>query len=275
LQSNDPDEKRRSDRAEEKDQAMSRTAIAVAVLGAFAGSVGAAPDFTDSARVISSTPLVERVYETRQECEPLAAVPPPVRERSIVGPLVGGVAGALLGSQVGKGSGRNAATAVGAVVGTIVGDRVANPGSERPVTGAVIGGAAGGLAGAQIGKGNGKTAATGAGAIAGSMIGDRVQNSPQAQSVASAPPERCRTVESPRDVTRGYTVVYRYNGHDVTTTLPYDPGSTVRVGIGILQDGAPATGSGAAAPSERLVDRPLAPSHSMSVRSTGGYTYRY
>lgn len=261
--------------AREEEEIMKAKTIAMVMAAAFAGAAGAAPDLTDTARVVSSTPLVERIYETRQECEPSQPAPPAATDRSIVGPLVGGVAGALFGSRIGKGSGRNAATAAGAVVGTIVGDRVANPGSERPVTGTVIGGAAGGLAGAQIGKGDGKTPATAAGAIAGSMIGDRVQNPHPEQTVGAQAAERCRPVESPRDVVKGYTVVYRYNGHDVTTTLPYDPGSTVRVGVSILQEDAPPTSSGPAVSSERLVGCSRAPSHGMPVRSTGGYTYRY
>lgn len=251
--------------------------ISFAVLGTLASAVSAAPDFTDTARVITSTPIVERVYEPREECEPLADASAPVRQRSIIGPLVGGVAGALLGSQIGKGNGRNAATAAGAVVGTIVGDRVANPGTERPMSGAVIGGAAGGLAGAQVGKGNGKTAATAAGAIAGSVIGDHVQNPPQMQSATAQSAERCRTVETARDVVRGYTVVYRYNGHDVTTRLPYDPGSTVRVGVSLLEDTAPTAGegTGTAERGMRVVRHPFPRSRSMPVRNTSGYTYRY
>lgn len=256
---------------------MLRKTIAIAVLGLFASSVSAAPDFTDTARVISSTPIVETVYDTRQECDPVAPAPPAARERSIVGPLVGGVAGALLGSRIGKGNGRNAATAAGAVVGTIVGDRVANPGSDRPMAGAVIGGAAGGLAGAQVGKGNGKTTATAVGAIAGSMIGDRVQNPQPGSGYIAQPAEQCRTVEVPRDIIKGYTVVYRYNGHDVTTTLPYDPGNTVRVGVSLLPEKSPAVGHGPGmrAPDARLVGRPLPPARSVPVSRSGGYTYRY
>jgi len=253
--------------------------ILVAALSLFAGTGFAAPDFTDTAQVISSTPIVERIYEPHQYCEPIAAVPAPapVAERSIIGPIVGGVAGALLGSRIGKGNGRNAATAAGAVVGTIVGDRVANPESRRPVTGAVIGGAAGGIAGAQIGKGNGKTAAAGVGAIAGSVIGDRVQNPQQMQTVGTQPAERCRAVETARDVVKGYTVVYRYNGHDVTTTLPYDPGSTVRVGVSLLESNAPIAGQGGGTtdPDARVISRPLPPSRSMPVSNSGRYTYRY
>jgi len=256
-----------------------KNTISIVALSAFTGAALAAPDFTDTARVISSTPIVERIYEPRTECEPVTAAPAqaPAPERSVLGPIVGGVAGALLGSRIGKGNGRNVATAAGAVVGTIVGDRVANPGNGRPVTGAVVGGAAGGLAGAQVGKGNGKTAATAAGAIAGSMIGDRVQNR-QTQPVAAAPmEEHCRTVESARDVIKGYTVVYRYNGHDVETTLPYDPGNTVRVGVTLLEDRAPvaARGSTLAGPPARVVGHPLPPSRSVPVSHTGGYTYRY
>ena len=256
---------------------MPRKTIAIAVLGIFAGTVSAAPDFTDTARVISSTPIVETVYETRQECDPVAPAAPAAGERSIVGPLVGGVAGALLGSRIGKGSGRNVATAAGAVAGTIIGDRVANPDSSRPMAGAVIGGAAGGLAGAQVGKGNGKTTATAVGAIAGSMIGDRVQNPQPVSGYGTHSTEQCRTVETPRDVIKGYTVVYRYNGHDVTTTLPYDPGNTVRVGVSLLHDPAPAVGRGSSvpAPDARLVGRPLPPARSVPVSRSGGYTYRY
>lgn len=144
------------------------------------------------------------------------------------------------------------------------------------MAGAVIGGAAGGLAGAQVGKGSGKTAATAAGAIAGSMIGDRVQNPQQAQSAATQPAEQCRTVETVREVIRGYTVVYRYNGHDVTTTLPYDPGSTVRVGVSLLEDHAPAAGraTGTMDADTRVVGRPVPPSRSIPVSNTG-YSYRY
>jgi len=189
-----------------------------------------ATDFTDTANVVSATPIVERVREPRQECAPEA--PPPQRapqaERSVLAPIIGGVAGALLGSTIGRGNGRNAATAAGAIAGTIVGDRVANPDSDRSMTGSVVGGAAGGLLGAQVGKGNGSTAAAGAGAIAGAVAGDRIDN----RQTASAPPaQRCRTVEITREIVRGYTVVYQYNGRDITTTMPYDPGATLRVGI--------------------------------------------
>ena len=149
---------------------------------AFANAGIAAQDLTDTAQVISSTPIVERISEPRQECWQEAA-PAPAQERGVAGAIVGGVAGVLLGNQIGRGSGRTAATA--------------------------------------------------AGAIGGAIVGDRLQNS---QTAGTQPVQRCRTVEGTRDVVRAYTVVYRYNGRDITTTLPYNPGSTVRVGVGVVDN---------------------------------------
>src|SRR5262245_58617448 len=106
-----------------------KKAISAAVLLAFANS-GFAADYTDTAQVISSTPMIERVTEQRQECTPVAAAPAPA-QRSLVGPIVGGVAGGLLGSQVGRGSGRTAATAAGAIAGTVIGDQVGNADANR------------------------------------------------------------------------------------------------------------------------------------------------
>lgn len=254
-----------------------RKAISIAVLTALAGASAAATDLIDTAPVISSTPIVERVVEPRQECSAApAAAPAPAPERSMVGPVLGGIAGAILGNQVGKGSGRTAATAAGAVVGTIAGDRVANPDSDRPVTGTVVGGAAGGLLGAQVGKGSGQNAAAAAGAIAGAVVGDHVQNS---QRTAAAPAPVCRTVETTREVIKGYTVVYRYNERDITTTLPYDPGSTVRIGIGVVDSAATASApaAGMMGSNVREVARP-APVSDVApapVSATGGYQYRY
>lgn len=238
-----------------------------------------ATDYTDTARVVSSTPIVERVREPRQECTPEA---PPQREsqagRSVIAPIIGGVAGALLGSTVGRGSGRDAATAAGAIAGTIVGDRVANPDSDRSMTGSVVGGAAGGLLGAQVGRGSGRTAAAATGAIAGAVAGDRIDNR---QTAAAPPAQRCRTVETIRDIVRGYTVVYQYNGRDITTTLPNDPGPTVRVGITAL-DGSPA----APAPTAAMmgsnvrevaasVEQRGSPTTDLRAPPPPNYSYRY
>ena len=241
-----------------------------AVIGAAFASQGLAMDFIDVAPVVSVTPLYGPVADAR-ECfaqpmmaggapgaagmspQAMAGAPQqPPQERSVLAPIAGGVAGALLGSQVGQGRGRDAATAVGAVAGTVVGDRMANPDSGGSLTGAIVGGGAGALLGNQVGQGSGRTAATAAGAIGGAMVGDRLMSNPQApgqypmqqgqypMQQAQAPVDRCRTVDgSTREILRGYSVVYRYNGRDITTTVPYHPGNAIRIAIGALDSGPP------------------------------------
>ncbi len=195
-----------------------------------------AADFVDTARVVSSTPIYDRINEPRRECwtENVQSAP---KERSMTGAVVGGVAGGLLGSQVGGGHGSTVATGAGAVAGAVVGDRVSNPDSNRSATGSIVGGIAGALLGSQIGGGSGNKAATAAGGVAGVLIGDRVANPdrPRNEQV-----ERCRDVENYREVIKGYNVTYRYNGRDVKVTLPYQPGDTVRVGVGLIEDQQPA-----------------------------------
>jgi len=215
---------------------MNKRYLVMAMAASAFSTTAWAADFVDTARVVSSTPIYERVSEPRQECwtETANSSAP---ERSMGGAVVGGVAGGVLGSQVGKGSGKTAATAAGAVVGTIAGDHVSNPGSEnRSATGAVVGGIAGGLLGSQVGGGSGRNAATAAGAIAGAIIGDRVANpsSPQTQQV-----QRCRQVNDYHEEISGYNVVYRYQGREITTRLPYKPGRTVQVGVSlnVIDDG--------------------------------------
>ncbi|MDD2914784.1 MAG: glycine zipper 2TM domain-containing protein [Gallionella sp.] len=209
---------------------MKKSLLMLAMLSLYGNSY--ATDFTDTARVISSTPIYERVSEPRRECttETVQAAP---KERSMSGAIIGGVAGGLLGSQVGRGSGNTAATGAGAVAGAVIGDQVANPDSNRSSTGGIVGGLAGALLGSQIGGGTGNKAATAAGGVAGVLIGDSVANPNQARTEQV---ERCRQVESTREVIKGYNVTYRYNGQDITTTLPYQPGSTIRVGVSVIED---------------------------------------
>ncbi len=158
-----------------------------------------AADYVDTAKVISSTPIYERVSEPKQECwyETISSAgtitkSAPVEERSIGGALVGGIIGGVVGSQIGAGEGRTAATAAGAIAGAIIGDR------------------------------------------AGNQPGQQEQQTSQAPQVREE--RHCRQVESFRDVIRGYDVIYRYKGQDVTTKLPYQPGDTVRVGISVMSD---------------------------------------
>lgn len=174
--------------------------LVVSVLAAIGSGNAWAADFVDTAKVISSTPIYERVSEPRQECwnETVSSggavtKSAPVEERSIGGALVGGVVGGVVGSQIGQGTGNTVATAAGAIAGAIIGDRVANPSQGTT------------------------------------------------QTATPAPQTReerhCRQVDNVREVIRGYNVTYRYNGQEVTTRLPYQPGSTVRVGVSVLSDG--------------------------------------
>ena len=77
---------------------LSGTATAAVAALLFSPLFAQASDFTDSAQVISSSPIIERVREERQDC---SNAPPPQaasqRERSFAGSIVGGLAGALLG----------------------------------------------------------------------------------------------------------------------------------------------------------------------------------
>ena len=110
--------------------------------------------------------------------------------------------------------------------------------SSGSIVAPIIGGVAGGLLGHQVGQGSGKTAATiigaAGGAVAGSVIAYR-------SSANSQPAQQCRTVETSREVVNGYEVVYRYNGRDGRTTLPYDPGAggTIKVGVSAVVEERP------------------------------------
>lgn len=210
---------------------MKKSILALSVLAMF-GHVYAA-DFVDTARVISSSPIYERGYEPRRECWNENSQNPPAKDRSMGGAIIGGLAGGLLGSQVGGGKGSTVATGAGAVAGAVIGDRVANPDSNRSATGGIVGGLAGALLGGQVGGGSGNKAATAAGGVAGVLVGDRVANPDQARNDQG---ERCRDVGGAREVIRGYNVTYRYNGQEVNTTLPYQPGDTVRVGVSVIQE---------------------------------------
>jgi len=109
---------------------QSIAALAVALLG---GNAYAASDFVDTAQVISSTPIIERVSESRQECDPASA---PKKSSNIVAPIIGGVLGGLLGHQVGQGSGQTAATIVGATGGAVAGSAVGNRVGSQPASAA-------------------------------------------------------------------------------------------------------------------------------------------
>jgi len=258
-----------------------KSKLTVCVALALTAAGADAADFTDTAQVISATPILERVTEPRQECTTETTAAPQPKERSVAAPILGGVTGAVIGRQVGGGNGRDVATAAGAVAGTVVGDRAANPDSDRSYTGAIVGGLAGALLGNQVGQGRGNAAATAVGAIAGSMVGDRVDNR---KAAAAQPVQHCRTVETTREVVKGYTVVYRYHDQDITTVMPRNPGKTIKVGISAIDAGA-AEGAASSAPSAAVMgsnvrevtakpsSAKITPAN--AAGDNGNYSYRY
>jgi uncharacterized protein YcfJ len=181
---------------------MRRKTIPLLLLS-LTSAAAAAADFVDTAQVVSATPIIDRVTETRQDCANVPASQPPA-QGSIAAPIIGGVAGAILGNQVGRGSGRTAATAAGAIAGAVVGNSIGNQ---------------------------------------------------QARAEQQASP-RCRTIESTRDVVNGYNVVYRYNGRDVATVLPYNPGPALQVSVSVIQSAPPAAGYPAPAMASSAVPPP-------------------
>ncbi len=164
---------------------MKKTVLLLSLASLYTGAHAA--DFTDTARVISSTPIYERVNQPRRECwtETVQGAATP-SDRSYGGAIVGGIAGGVIGSQVGGGNGRIAATAAGTLAGAVIGDRIANQGQQQQATGRQV--------------------------------------------------ERCRDVDNVREAITGYNVTYRYNGRQATTTLPYDPGSTIQVSVSVIED---------------------------------------
>lgn len=97
--------------------------------------------------------------------------------------------------------------------------------------GAIIGGLAGGILGNQVGKGTGKTLATAAGAITGAIVGERLQGNTANAGPSTQTIERCRITDHWVQRLSGYSVVYRYQGHEYTAVLPNDPGRTLRINV--------------------------------------------
>jgi uncharacterized protein YcfJ len=224
---------------------MYRSILLATLIAASAASAEAF-DFTDEAQVVAATPIYETINQPTQDCWNDAGAPvtttrtyidPP--GRSYGGAAIGGVAGGVLGNQMGSGNGRIATTAAGAAVGAIAGDQIDNGTDQRSYLGSVIGGVAGGLLGSTIGHGNGRAAAAAVGAVGGALLGDRIDNRDryrsryvetyQQQPMTS---QLCRSTDNYRQVVTGYTVLYRYNGREAETVLPYKPGPTIRLGIG-------------------------------------------
>ena len=182
-------------------------------------------NYLGKARVISTTPIIEKLYAPAKSCRH----PKYARQQQqnsgdyLFGALLGGVVGA----QVGKGSGKDAAAALGAVLGAELASGGELTGEE------LLGAIAGGAIGNTVGKGSGKTAATAAGAVLGNALASGMLSRNR-----SAFSRTCGRNVTSRNVITSYSVEYEYNDLLFSGTLPYKPEGSVNVLINaeILED---------------------------------------
>lgn len=189
-------------------KALLAAALAPALLGATAAS---AQTYGDVARVLSATPIHERVATPRRECRMEEVTE--YRERR-----------SLVPGREEYRPARNEGIGPGTVLGAIVGG--------------VIGHQFGGTSGA-------RDKATGAGAIIGGLIGNSIENDPgpgyfherAAHDVVvervpvTRQVQRCDEVADARERVVAYDVRYEYNGREFRTRLPYDPGAQLPVNV--------------------------------------------
>jgi len=182
-------------------------AAIASTLVAASGPALAQQTYGDVARVISSTPIYDRVSEPRRECrtEQVTAyeqrrsvreAPPEPRESGGIGAgtVLGAIVGGVIGHQFGGSSaGRDHGTAAGAVIGGLVGNQ-----AERD-------------------------ADSGYRPAGRDVIVDRV---PVTRDV-----QRCDTVADTTERIVGYDVRYEYNGREFRARMPFDPGNQIAVNV--------------------------------------------
>ena len=205
------------------------------LLVALAAGAHADGNYTASAKVIESSPIIETVYEEVEVCRYEYQ-----QQRRRYGSrqgsdntgdkVIGGIVGGTAGSFIGKGKGRDAAAGIGAVLGSKVADGDELNGGE------LIGAIAGGVIGNQIGKGKGKTAATAAGALIGSIVGDNLQNgnAPAGKTkIVKKKVRVCNLEERPKKIITGYQVTLEYNGFHFDEIVSKRPGETIDINVNV------------------------------------------
>jgi uncharacterized protein YcfJ len=161
-----------------------------------AGGYSANTGFQDTAWVVASTPVYESTNEPRREC---------------------------WDEQVGYDNVRS---------------RMSGEVRDHNVGGAILGGILGGVLGNTIGKGDGRKAATAIGIATGAVAGDNYGKDDRdyrSYREESRPryEQRCRSVDNWSRKLTGYNVTYRYQGHEYSSFMPYDPGRNVRVNVSV------------------------------------------
>lgn len=102
--------------------------LSLGTAAASAGHYAPAPvSFSDTARVVASTPVYEEVNQPRRECwTERTGYRYEKSDRSYGGAILGAIVGGVVGNQFGAGGGKSAATAAGAAIGAITGDNIDN-----------------------------------------------------------------------------------------------------------------------------------------------------
>jgi uncharacterized protein YcfJ len=202
-----------------------KTILALACLSSLAVPAYAAQSFGDRARVISSTPIYERIPVTREECwnerqrvyedrrVTRTDTGAPIGAGTVLGAVIGGAVGRQFGD---SNRGKNQGTAAGAIVGGLIGNQI-----ERDAGGPSV-----------------------------ERERVEVERVPVERNV-----ERCRNVQEVREATIGYDVRYEYNGHTFATRLDRDPGRMLRVRVDITPE------EGREAPPPRPVPGPRPPAY--------------
>jgi uncharacterized protein YcfJ len=99
----------------------------------------------------------------------------------------------------------------------------------------LLGAAIGGVIGHQFGSGSGRDAATIAGALIGAGVGYDSAAKRSSSGAREEVVQRCdmRYEQVYEERIEGYRVTYDYNGRELTTRLPYDPGEKIRVRVAV------------------------------------------
>ena len=204
---------------------MNKTVLAgaIALACGFSGAASAQA-YGDVARVVSATPIVERVSIPRHDC------------------------------RVEQASGYEERRVRPA-------DDYRRAGNDGLGAGAILGAIVGGVIGHQFGNSSGgRDHGTAAGAIVGGLIGNSVERDAEAAAPRDAVVERtpitrelqrCQDVPDSRERIVGYDVRYEYNGREFRTRMPYDPGPEMPVNVEVRPPIARAPLGGPLPPSYR------------------------
>jgi uncharacterized protein YcfJ len=189
----------------------------------------------DTAQVVSATPVYERVATPRRECR--AEEVTVYEERRVVHGHHGRHGGYREANYDDRSyetryedrshsAGPNAGTIIGAVIGGAIGRQMGNSQGGRD-RGTVAGAVLGGVIGTQVARD----------AHSDRGYDDRDDRRYRHVEYERVPVtrtvDRCETVTDYREEIRGYDVTYRYNGRNYTSRMPYDPGSTIQVDVGV------------------------------------------